>query len=158
MKRGFLAATVLGALACAAVALGATKPYFYGKDSDSQCGQVPHTTCTVTFSGVKGKHGRIKKVTNFVFDRVPDTCDQGSFAFTIKGNPVPAMRVNNHRKFSAHYAPNSKETIDVTGKFSKNFRKASGTLRDQGDFPPQATGCDTGVDDYSVKRLQTTGG
>ena len=36
--------------------------------------------------------------------------------------------------------------------------EASGTLRDQGDFPPQATGCDTGVDDYSVKRLQTTGG
>jgi hypothetical protein len=156
VKKGLVVATALGALALAAVALGASKSYF-GDDSDSQCGVVPHTKCDISFDATV-KMGRVTKVKNFVFDLIPDTCNQGSFAFTIKGHPVPAMRVDKHRKFSAHYAPSSKETIDVTGKFSKSFHTASGTVRDQGDFPPQATGCDTGVDKYSAKRLVTGGG
>ena len=41
------------------------------------------------------------------------TFHQGSFAFTIKGHPVPAMRVNTHRKFSAHYVPSSKEILQM---------------------------------------------
>src|SRR3954447_22440252 len=89
---------------------------------------------------------------------IPDNCDQGSFAFTIKGHPVPGMRVDAQRHFSAHYQPSSHETIDVTGKFSKSFHRASGTLRDQGDFPPQATGCDTGVDKWAASKLNVTGG
>src|SRR6478735_1261208 len=80
-RSGFVVAIVLGAIACAGVALGATKPYYWGKDSDSQCGQVPHTSCEITFSGVKGNNGRIKKVTNFVFDGIPDVCTEGTFAF-----------------------------------------------------------------------------
>jgi hypothetical protein len=139
------------------IALGGTS-YYSGSDLDSQCGQVAHTKCDVTFTGVKRKGGTIKKVTNFVFDLIPDTCDQGSFAFTIKGHPVPGMRVDAQRRFSAHYQPSSHETIDVTGKFSKSFHRASGTLRDQGDFPPQATGCDTGVDKWAASKLNVTGG
>ena len=75
-----------------------------------------------------------------------------------KGHPVPGMRVDAQRRFSAHYQPSSHETIDVTGKFSKSFHRASGTLRDQGDFPPQATGCDTGVDKWAASKLNVTGG
>jgi hypothetical protein len=157
MKRYAVLGIAIGTLAWTALAFGGQKTYD-GSDLDASCGSVPHTTCDVGFTGVTRKNGSVKKVTDFVFDLIPDTCDQGSFAFTIKGNPVPAMKVNKHRKFSAHYQPSRHETIDVTGKFSKTYKKASGTVRDRGDFPPQATGCDTGSDDYKVKRLVTTGG
>jgi hypothetical protein len=157
VKKGLVLAVIACALAWSATAIGGQRIYD-GSDLDSQCGTVAHTTCDVGFTGVTRRDGTVKKVSGFVFNLIPDTCDQGTFAFTIKGHPVPTMRVDSQRAFSAHYKPSSHETIDVTGRFSKSFRKATGTVRDQGDFPPQATGCDTGTDQYRVTRLVTTGG
>ena len=152
MKRGFAVAVALaGALAFTAVAAGASK-YYSGSDSDSQCGVVPHTTCDISFNGTV-KNGTVKKVTNFIFNGIPISCNEGDFAFTNDGHPLPSMKVNSHRKFSGDFQTTNGAHYDVTGKFSKNYKTAKGTLQVQGDFPPQATGCDTGVDQYTVKRL-----
>ena len=157
MTRGLVVATALGALAFAAAALGASKSYF-GSDSDSQCGVVPHTNCDITFDATV-KTGKVTRVKNFTYDGIPMHCNEGDFAFTIKGNPLPTMRVNAHRRFAGHFhTASGNERDDVTGKFSKNYKSVTGTVQVQGDFPPQATGCDTGVDRYSATRLVTGGG
>jgi hypothetical protein len=155
MKKGIGVAVAIGALICATAALAGTS-YYSGKDSDNRCGQVPHTTCNVTFTG-NVKDGKVKKVSDFEFDGIPMKCRQGSFAFTIEGNPLPGMAVRKHRKFSGHFhSSDGNAFYDVTGQFTRNYKSASGTIRVQGDFPPQATACDTGVDQYSVKRLQAS--
>jgi hypothetical protein len=155
MKKGFVLAVVIGALIFATTAFAGTR-YYSGKDSDSRCGQVPHTTCNVTFAG-NVKDGKVNQVSDFAFDGIPITCRQGSFALTITDNPLPDMRVGKYRKFSGHFhTANQVAFYDVTGQFTKDYKSASGTIRVHGDFPRQATACDTGVDHYSVKRLQAS--
>ena len=157
MKKGIVVvvAVAIGALICATAAFAGTR-YYSGKDSDSQCGRVPHTTCNVTFTGTV-RDGKVRKVLDFAFDGIPMKCKQGSFAFTIADNPLPGMKVRKHRKFSGHFQSSNQQAFyDVTGQFTKNYKSASGTIRVHGDFPPQATACDTGVDHYSVKRLQAS--
>jgi hypothetical protein len=157
VRKGLILGVTLGALAWTATAFGGQKIYG-GSDLDSKCGSVPHTKCNISFTGVTRRNGSVKKVTDFVFDLIPDTCDQGEFAFTIKGHPAPDMKVDANRTFSVHYKPNPRETIDISGKFSKSYKSATGTVRDQGDFPPQATGCDTGTDAWKASKLNVTGG
>jgi hypothetical protein len=128
--------------------------YYSGKDSDSGCGHVPHTPCHVTYTG-NVKNGKVKQVLDFAFDGIPMKCKQGTFALTIADNPLPSMSVTSDRKFSGHFqSANHRSFYDVTGQFSTDYKSASGTIRVHGAFPPQATACDTGVDHFSVKRLQ----
>ena len=148
-------AVVMGALAVAAVALAASKTYT-GKDHDGKCGTIgppPHSSdCQVTFEA-KIKHGKATAVSDFVMKRVPIKCDQGFFVVSNDNAPTGTMKVKKHRKFKGHFTfAGGAQSIDVTGKFSKDWKKASGTLRNQGDFGSGATNCDTGIDDYSVKR------
>ena len=155
MKKGFVFAVTIGALIYATTAFAGTG-YYSGKDSDSRCGRVPHTPCHVTFTG-KVKNGKVKQVVDFAFDGIPIKCKQGSFALTIANNPLPSMSVRSDRKFSGHFqSANGKAFYDVSGQFSTDYKSASGTIRVHGAFPPQATACDTGVDNYSVKRLQAS--
>jgi hypothetical protein len=148
-------AMAIGALVVAAVALAGTKTYT-GKDKDSKCGTIgspPHSSdCKVTFDA-KIKNGKAKKVSDFVMNRVPIKCDQGLFTVSNDNAPTGTMKVKKHRKFKGHFTfAGGQQSIDVTGKFSKNWKKVSGTLRNRGDFGSGATNCDTGTDDYSAKR------
>jgi hypothetical protein len=154
VKRFSLAAVAAGALAFAAVALG-TAQHYKGTDSDAACGTVQDLDCTVKFSG-KVVNGKVTKVKNFGYHGIPMACTEGNAALSnyssTAANYPPPMTVKTHRKFSGHFqSTDHLQFVDITGKFSKNYKKASGTLQVHGDFA-SLHNCDTGVDAYSVSK------
>ena len=79
-------------------------------------------------------------------------CDEGNAALSNGTNYPPDMKVDSHRKFSGNFhSTDHLQHVDITGKFSKDYKKASGTLRVHGDFGPLHN-CDTGTDGYNVSR------
>lgn len=142
-----LAAVGVAALLLAALALGATRHYS-GADRDPAC---EAGNCTVTFNA-KVKKGKVKSVSRFVFDAVPITCDEGDFTVSNPDVPVNGMKVDKQRKFEGVWDGPNNQKISVTGKFSKDWKTAKGTLRDRGDFPPSASGCTTGLDHWKASR------
>jgi len=142
-----LAAVGVAALLFAALALGATRHYT-GADRDPACGPGD---CTVTFSA-KVKKGKVKTVSQFVFDAVPITCNEGDFTVTNPDVPVNGMKVDGKRRFEGVWNGPNHQQISVTGEFSKDWKTAKGTLKDRGNFPPSASGCTTGVDDWKASR------
>jgi hypothetical protein len=147
-----VAAVVVGAgvLLVAALAFGAKRQY-EGNGLDPVCDLIPDPACTVNFDA-KVKRGKVKSVGNFVFEQIPISCDQGNFAVSNDQVPINGMKVNKKRKFKGVWNGPDQQRIKVSGRFSKNWKSAKGTLSDRGDFPPTATNCDTGRDKWKAAR------
>jgi hypothetical protein len=155
-----LVAAVAAALCCGAVAVGSsgTTVGYRGSDHDSKCPSGPN--CRLTFDGVK--HGRkITTVQNFWFG-APARCDHGKKPLLGQGGvyaPKAPAHVNRHRKFDFRYSHSAdispKMTVHITGKFSKNFKNVSGTLRATSEQWGSYTNCDTGTDDWSAHRASS---
>jgi len=148
-------AVAAGALVFAAVAFGAATHY-KGTDSDAACGTpMAGLDCIVKFNGAV-TNGKVTKVKKFSYHGIPMPCDEGGAALTNGTNYPPAMSVNSHRKFSGHFhSQDNKQFVDITGRFSTNFKTAAGTLQVHGNFSSPGVplhNCDTGVDNYSVSR------
>ena len=145
MKR-LAVAGVIGVLAFAGVALATSTKHYSGKAVFPDCGAAPNVTCDVSFTGTI-KNGKVTTVSAFVYDGIPMACDDGNHAVGNGPNPLPDMKVNTKRKFSGHFHTVSPpvQHIDVTGRFSKDYKKASGKLRVYGNFGGPATNCDTGT-------------
>jgi hypothetical protein len=142
----------IAVLALAAFTFGAKKHYS-GSDLDPQCDLIsePPAACTISFDA-KVKKGKVKSVSKFVFERIPITCDQGSFTVSNTAVPVNGMKVNKKRKFKGTWNGPDDQQVKVTGNFSKNWKSAKGTVTDKGDFPPTATDCRTGKDEWKATR------
>jgi hypothetical protein len=142
----------VGVLLLATFAFGAKKHYS-GSDLDPQCDLVsePPPACTISFDA-KVRRGKVKSVSKFVFERIPISCDQGSFTVSNTAVPVNGMKVNEKRKFKGTWNGPSNQQVKVTGRFSKNWKSAKGTVIDKGDFPPTATNCRTGKDKWKATR------
>jgi hypothetical protein len=148
MKR-VTALTVVAVLGFAGVA---EAQYYLGKDLDPACGALD---CGVSFTG-HVKHHRVTTVRHFVFEKVPIDCDNGHHRFTSP--ELLSMRVKTGRKFHGKFhTADGLQFYEVSGQFSKTYRRASGTLHAHGDFGSN-TNCDTGEDDWSAKATDITGG
>jgi hypothetical protein len=97
---------------------------------------------TVHFDLVK-KNGK-RKVTNFNWDDIPMTCDQGD---TTDSGIMFTMRVKEGRFHGTGVAGGA--TARVAGDFSHHYTREAGTIRVSGSFPG-LTGCDTGVTDHTA--------
>jgi hypothetical protein len=141
-----------GALCFCCVALGATVHY-KGRDRAAACKSIgPPKPCLITFDGRTHK-GRVKTVKKFLYGRIPTTCTAGPSTTDSSGHPMPPMGVNHKRKFHGEASiQNGASKVSVTGKFSKSFGKATGTLRVKSNRIGGAFTCDTGPDRYKVRR------
>jgi hypothetical protein len=153
MRRIAIVGSLVATLVFAAAALGTAKHY-HGTDTDPACTTgTPPPACTIDFDGVVRNH-RVVKVRDFVFDGIPMTCNEGDFTISNNTTPLPDMKVNAKRKFAANFKDdlqNPTQYIHVDGRFSTNYKRATGHLRFHGDFspaPPGPTGCDTGSDPW----------
>jgi hypothetical protein len=139
-------------LVLAAVAVGAVKHYS-GTDTDPACASsIPPPACAITFDGAVRNH-RIVKVRDFVLDEIPMTCNEGDYSVSNSSTPLPDMKVNAKRKFGGNFVDdnqNPTQYIHVDGRFSTNYKRATGHLRFHGDFSGLGapTGCDTGTDTW----------
>ena len=125
MKRTLIAAGLVATLAFAAIALGAVKHY---RGPIEQGGNVTFDT--------KVKHHKVKNVKSFFFYKLTLSCEDGELPNLTNDPifPIPPMTVD-HREFHGDfYNAEFKTSGHVKGAFSDHFRKASGTLEDQG--PP----------------------
>lgn len=153
MKRLIIVVGFVGVLCFSAVALGATATY-KGRDQDPRCKSLgPPVRCLITFDG-KGQGGRVKTVKNFRYGRVPTTCDNGPDTASSFGLTLPPMQVNRKRKFRGEaIIQDGASKVKVTGRFSKSFKRATGTLRVMSDgIGGRNFACDTGTDDYTVHK------
>jgi hypothetical protein len=102
--------------------------------------------------GAKFHKGHAVSITRFEFHNIPAAC-QGHGNTAVTDSYGSKIKVNSLRKFSGKTTINGgKLTIKITGRFKKDFSKASGTLRAHGTVP----GCpnaDTGVVTWSAPRL-----
>jgi hypothetical protein len=99
---------------------------------------------TVHFDLVK-KNGK-RKVTNFNWDDIPMTCDQGN---TTDGGIMFTMKVKDGHFQGKGF--DQQATAKVSGDFTHHYTKEAGTIRVFGNFPtPGLTGCDTGVTDHTA--------
>jgi hypothetical protein len=152
VKRHALVATMLvGAAATTTAAYATSNADFSGKVSNPKCGTDPALTCGLSFVG-KTANGKVKKVTRLTWRGIPIHCKEGLFKAHSQGPPPPPMKVNAHRKFKGNVVFNHHRKLNVTGKFSSDYKSATGTFRFHGDFSPTGTNCDTGIDHYHVKR------
>lgn len=140
----------VGVLLMAAFAFGSTRHYT-GTDKDPGCSNPNADGCVITFDA-KVRKGKVKTVNEFVFDRIPIVCNEGTFYVANLEAPVSGMKVNKRRKFSGVLNGPNRQRITVTGRFAKSWKTATGTVEDQGDFPPTASNCTTGVDDWEASR------
>jgi hypothetical protein len=146
-------AGLVGALCFSAVALGATATY-EGKDHDSKCASVHlSVACDLEFHVTKSG-AKVTKVKYVVFKALPARC--GSKKDFINGYEPSYLNahVNGKRKFHGSFTANQgDDTATITGRFSKDFKRATGTLRVKGRGSGTAmTGCDTGTDEYGVHK------
>ncbi len=156
MRRIAIFGSLVATLVFAAVAVGAVKHY-HGKDTDPACASsIPPPACAITFDGVVRNH-KVVRVRDFVFDEIPMTCDQGDYSISNSTTPLPGIKVNAKRKFGANFVDdqqNPTQYIHVDGKFSTNYKRATGHVRFHGDIspsPPGPTGCDTGLDSWHAR-------
>jgi type 1 fimbria pilin len=148
---------LVGALCFCAVA-SAAKVTYHGRDlaHDQSCaiviGGVP-PPCVVDLH-VHARHGRVKKIDDIAFRAIPASCDGGNDDFTDKPPPALGWHVNGARRFRGAFSfDQSAAKARFRGRFSKSFKKASGTLRITGTGTNAGlSNCDTGRNRYSVKR------
>jgi hypothetical protein len=114
------------------VGAGGTVVHYEGSVHDPKC--PSKASCQFSFDGVKDGH-RIKTVENFWFN-APARCDHGQKTFLGQGGvyaPKAPSHVNRKREFSFKYSHSAdispKMTVHIKGKFSKSFKRVSGTLR-----------------------------
>jgi hypothetical protein len=157
MRRIAIVGSLGAMLVFATVALGAVKHYA-GKDTDPACSTgTPPPACTITFDGAV-RNKKVVKVKNFLFSEIPMTCDQGDYVISnttpTGDSPLPPMKVNAQRKFKGNFVDSTTSPTQyyhVDGKFSTNYKRATGHFRIHGDFTtavPPATNCDTGLDTW----------
>ena len=102
---------------------------------------------------VKKNDGRLQKVTNLRFNRVPVTCDDGTGgAITAQ---LPNFGLGDKEKFTRkgpiQGAGISDGTLRVFGKIRSNGRKARGNVR-IAFKSSSGSGCGTGVLNWSTKK------
>ena len=106
---------------------------------------LPAAEPSVQFA-VRIKDGEVKKVTKFRFFGIVLQCDQGQLTVDNDQAPLPAIDVKKD-EFSERFASTNNQTVKVTGEFSKQGKRAEGTLRIKGDFTTQdgtlVTNCDS---------------
>jgi len=159
MRRIAVVGSLVAVLAFSAVALAAIRHY-HGKDEDPACASIPPpNACKMKFDGAV-RNGRVVKVRNFTFNKIPMPCTEGPFALSNTGNPLPPMRVNAQRRFHGDFVDNQTSPTQYThvdGRFSTNYKRATGHFRFHGDLSPEVfppTGlhnCDTGRDDWHAR-------
>ena len=101
-----------------------------------------HGGGTIAFSTVF-KHGKTKSVANINFKHVVITCEDGGH--TVSGSISTPHAVNQQRKVSFTKVFLSGTKAKLTATFNKKGTKASGTLRNFGDFGGTVGNCDTGT-------------
>jgi hypothetical protein len=159
MRRIAIVGSLVAMLVFAAVALGAVRHY-HGKDTDPACtsGLTP-PSCAITFDGGVRNH-KVVRVKNFAFDEIPMQCDEGAYAISNTGVPLPTMRVNAQRRFHGEFVDSKTSPTQYThvaGRFSTNYKRATGHFRFHGDFRPSTlypTGlhnCDTNTDTWHAR-------
>jgi hypothetical protein len=135
-----LIAGVLGLGLCAAPAFASHRSY------NGSAGSAPHSG--VEF-GLHLKKGHPLWVYRFELHNVPAQC-QGSGTTAVTEKLDITMNINAKRKFAGHESLNGgKVTVNVHGRFAKDFSKGHGDLRVHGTVP----GCksaDTGVVTWSA--------
>jgi hypothetical protein len=152
VKGIIIVAGLAGALCFGAVAFGASVAY-QGKDKDSKCASSP-TACEVDLATHTHK-GKVRKVDFVIFKAVPAHCDEGSNIFNNYEPPVVDWHVSGKRKFHGSFEFNFGDAkAHVKGRFSKNFKTATGTLHATGTINGIGTytNCDSGTDHYKVHR------
>lgn len=153
MKRMVVVFSLVGALCLSAVALGATATY-EGKDHDSKCASVHLSVACDLELHVTKSGAKVTKVNYVVFKAIPAKC--GTKSDIINGYEVSYLNahLSRKRKFHGSFTANQgDDTANITGRFSKDFKRASGTLRVKGRGSGTGmTGCDTGTDEYGVHK------
>ena len=141
MRRALFCTCLVTALLLPTTAWGATRHFSGTTDGN---GGVSFST---TF-----KKGKTKKVkTPLKFTRVPIACDDGIDRVVTAQLNGAALKVRRN-EFSFRN-PN----VEITGKFTKKGRRASGTFSDQGTFNLPGGGtadCDTGLVHWSAKKTR----
>ncbi|MBV8734813.1 MAG: hypothetical protein JO321_16065 [Solirubrobacterales bacterium] len=102
---------------------------------------------TISFKAAVN-HGRVTRVGTFNYRGVPTTC-KSRFSGVVAGTAGGATV--RHHTFVAKSVATGGQHETVTGRFSSNYKKVSGTFRVTGNYPPY-TGCTTGTDHWSAKR------
>jgi hypothetical protein len=137
-----IAAVVLSGL-WSAVAVAANSSY------NGTAGSGPHEG--VEF-GAHLKKGHPTGVFRFDYHNIPAQC-QGSGITAVTDKLDNTMKVNSKRKFHTKTTLNGgKVTVEVAGRFTKSYGKATGTLRVHGTV----AGCkaaDTGVVKWQAPKV-----
>jgi hypothetical protein len=158
VKRLAVIATLIGAASLCAAAFGATMQttrYYAGKDHDKGCKDAE--ACHVYFDGVV-KQGRVRSIQYLELSGVPVKCDEGRLYAGIGGvYAVKApIHVNGKRRFSGHFTTSldtsPKAWFQLSGRFSKGYRGAKGTLKVYVRHLGSYNHCRSKVDRYSVHR------
>jgi hypothetical protein len=102
---------------------------------------------TVSFKTVT-RHAKVVRVKEFAWSDVPVTCNQGDFNYSAQ-LPV-SLRVTS-RAFSVQ-ALGTDITQSVSGRFTDQRRRATGTLNVFGILGLGETGCSTGKLTWSAIR------
>jgi hypothetical protein len=131
----------LGAMLVASVALAASAPYSGTVQSPGCTGQ---TTCQVSLSA-SVKRGEVTKIVDFSAPSVPVECDGSPGLSGSVSAPKIAVK-NGKFSYEEGTAPNQ---IEISGKFAKNLKKATGTLRATRESV--AGSCDTGQLPFKVQ-------
>ena len=144
MKRHLVSmAIALTALAAAATALAAGQQY------NGPAGSGPNAG--VEFNA-RLSNGRPSVVRRFEFHNIPAQC-MSSGLTAVTQQLSNTMRVKADRTFSGTATANAgRVTAKISGRFSRSFSKATGTLRVKGTVP----GCpsaDTGIVRWTAPKV-----
>jgi hypothetical protein len=102
---------------------------------------------TVNFRSVT-KNGKLVGVKDFRWNNVPTQCLQGPYSYSAQ---LPFSLSVRNRLF-AITATEVGMVQAVTGKFTSNRNRASGTLNVYGALAPRHTNCSTGLVEWSATR------
>ena len=127
MKRvALLTVVVMGLVSWPGLALGASRQYNGPTASGANAG--------VEF-GARLVHGKPVSVRRFSWFNVPAPCN-GSGSTASSDMLGITMRVTSKRTFHATATlSGGGPKVTVVGKFSRNFKKVTGTIRVNGSFP-----------------------
>jgi hypothetical protein len=140
--KGLLIVPVFGAaLLAAGVAFASSAPYS-GTLQGSGCGT--QATCQVSLSA-SVKKGEVTKVVDFSAPSVPVLCNgMPGLSATVSAPKIPVK--NGKFSFTEGSAPNE---VQISGKFAKNLKKATGTL--SATSQGVAGACDSGKLPFKVQ-------
>lgn len=143
MRRAILAGIAVAALATAATALAASQQY------NGPAGSSPNAG--VEF-GAKLAGGHPVSVRRFAFFNIPAQCT-GSGPTAVSDSLSITMHVTAQRTFKGTGSLSSgRATAKVSGRFSRSFAKATGTLRVSGTVAGCRT-ADTGAVSWSAPKV-----